>query len=278
MGIFDGQVALITGGARGQGRSHALHLAELGADVALVDLLDDPTFTQYPGATESDLAETVRAVEQLGRRVLARKVDVRDLDTMTSFAQDTVAELGRVDICIANAGILSMSEVSTMSAGMWSEMIDINLTGVFNSFRSVLPFMIEARYGRIIAISSAAGHMGFANLGHYTAAKWGIIGLAKATAMEVADKGITVNVVTPTNVNTGMIRNQATERLFLPGIENPTEDQVREAFVNNPMGVPWVESIDVSRAVAFLASPESTYITGETLGPLAGMAAANGAA
>ncbi|MEE3852999.1 mycofactocin-coupled SDR family oxidoreductase [Gordonia sp. LSe1-13] len=275
---LEGQVALITGGARGQGRSHAVHLASLGADIALVDSLKAPSTTAYAAPDRADLEETIRLVEKEGRRAFARQVDVRDVPGLTGFVADVVAELGRVDILIANAGMLSTSEISAMSPEVWAEMIDINLTGVFNSFRAVLPHMIASEYGRIVAISSAAGHMGFAQLGHYTAAKWGVIGLAKATALEVAQKGITVNVITPTNVNTAMIRNPAVEEMFLPGVANPTEEQVREAFVHNPMGVPWVESIDISRAVAFLVSPDSKYITGETIGPLAGMAATNGAA
>ncbi|MGR6520344.1 mycofactocin-coupled SDR family oxidoreductase (plasmid) [Rhodococcus erythropolis] len=278
MGSLDGQVALITGGARGQGRSHATHLASLGADIALVDSLKDAATTQYPLARQSDLDETVRLVKECGRTAIARQVDVRDSAGLGEFSNDVVARLGKIDILVANAGILTTAEVATMTSETWQEMIDVNLTGVFNAFRAVLPHMVEARYGRVVAISSAAGHMGFNNLGHYAAAKWGIIGLVKSVALELAGQGITVNAITPTNVNTPMIRNAACEALFLPGIDSPTEEQIREAYVNNPMGVPWVESIDVSRTVAFLASPDSKFITGETIGPLAGMAAANGAA
>lgn len=278
MGNLDGQIAFITGGARGQGRSHAVHLASEGADIVIVDSLKDNATTPYAMANQGDLDETVRLVEAQGRQAFARQVDVRDLEALTAFADEVVEKFGKIDILLANAGIMTAVPVAEMTAGVWAETIDINLTGVFNSFRAVLPHMINAGYGRIVATSSGGGHIGFNNLGHYCASKWGVIGLVKSVAMEVAHNGITVNAVTPTNVNTDMIRNAACEALFLPGVENPTEEQIRAAYVINPMGVPWIEPIDVSRTIGFLVSPDSKFITGETIGPLAGSGATNGAA
>lgn len=278
MGKFDGQVAFITGGARGQGRSHAVHLAEQGADIVITDSLKDNATTPYAMATQADLDETVRLIEGLGRKVLARQIDVRDLDGLIAFADEVVEKWGKIDILLANAGIMTAVPIAEMSGEVWGETVDINLTGVFNSFRAVLPHMAKAGYGRVVATSSGGGHIGFNNLGHYCAAKWGVIGLVKSAAMEMAQSGVTVNAVTPTNVNTDMIRNASCEALFLPGIENPTIEQIEAAYVINPMGVPWIEPVDVSRTIAFLVSPESKYITGETIGPLAGSGATNGAA
>lgn len=278
MGTLDGQIAFVTGGARGQGRSHAVHLAGLGADIVIVDSLKDNETTEYPMAAQSDLDETARLVRAQGRNVYTRQIDVRDFDGLTAFVDEIVEKLGKIDILLANAGIMTAVEIAEMSPQVWAETIDINLTGVFNSFRAVLPHMIEAGYGRVVATSSGGGHIGFNNLGHYCASKWGVIGLVKSAAMELAGKGITVNAVTPTNVNTDMIRNAACEALFLPGVDNPTDQQIRDAYVINPMGVPWIEPIDVSRTIAFLVDPDSKYITGETLGPLAGSGATNGAA
>ncbi|GAC01846.1 putative oxidoreductase [Gordonia namibiensis NBRC 108229] len=278
MGTFDGQIAFITGGARGQGRSHAVHLASLGADIVIVDSVKDNVTTPYGMATQADLDETVRLIEAEGRKAYARVVDVRDLDGLIAFADEIVERFGKIDILLANAGIMTAVPIAEMSGEVWAETVDINLTGVFNSFRAVLPHMVKAGYGRVVATSSGGGHIGFNNLAHYCAAKWGVIGLVKSAALEVAQSGVTVNAVTPTNVNTDMIRNDACEALFLPGIENPTQEQIEEAYVINPMGVPWIEPIDVSRTIAFLVSPESKFITGETIGPLAGSGATNGAA
>ncbi|MBM7279618.1 NAD(P)-dependent oxidoreductase [Gordonia rubripertincta] len=278
MGTFDGQIAFITGGARGQGRSHAVHLASLGADIVIVDSIKDNVTTPYGMATQADLDETVRLVEAQGRKAYARAIDVRDLDGLIAFADEVVERYGKIDILLANAGIMTAVPIAEMSGEVWAETVDINLTGVFNSFRAVLPHMVKAGYGRVVATSSGGGHIGFNNLAHYCAAKWGVIGLVKSAALEVAQSGVTVNAVTPTNVNTDMIRNDACEALFLPGIENPTQEQIEEAYVINPMGVPWIEPIDVSRTIAFLVSPESKFITGETIGPLAGSGATNGAA
>jgi NAD(P)-dependent dehydrogenase (short-subunit alcohol dehydrogenase family) len=229
-------------------------------------------------ASPDDLAETERLVLGQGRRCASYQADVRDLPALQQIADETVEKWGRIDVLLANAGILTFGAIGEMSPEVWDEMIGINLTGVFNTFRAVVPHMARAGYGRIVATSSAAGHIGMQTLGHYGAAKWGVIGLVKATALETVDQGITVNAVTPAMVDTPMVRNDDFRSFFLPDVSDPTEEEIREAYTMGPMNVPWLDPVDVSRTVLFLVSPESRYITGETIGPLLGMGAQNGAA
>jgi SDR family mycofactocin-dependent oxidoreductase len=276
MGRFDGKVVLVTGGARGQGRSHAVTFAKEGADVAICDIASQLDTVPYPMGSKDDLAETMRQVEEQDRRCVAGTADVRDLGQLTAFAEQTRSELGRLDFLLANAGIFSFSTVAEMDSATWGQMIDTNLTGVFNAMRAVLPIMIEQNYGRVVATSSMAGKMGFPNVGHYVAAKWGVIGLVKSVAQEVAGNGITVNAVCPTSVDTPMIQNEAAYRLFLPGVENPTREDAAPAFQSlNPIPVPWVEPVDISNAMVFLCSDEARYISGETIAVAAAQNAAN---
>lgn len=276
MGKFDGKVVLITGGARGQGRSHALKFASEGADVAFCDIASQLDTVPYGMSGPDDLAETVKLVEELDRRCVGAVADVRDLGQVQAFADRAVTELGRVDFLLANAGIFSFSTVAEMEETTWQQMIDTNLTGVFHALRAVLPTMIAQGHGRVVATSSMAGKMGMAHIGHYTAAKWGVIGLVKSTAQEVAAHGITVNAVCPTTVNTDMIRNEAAYRLFLPDNPHPTDADARPAFQSlNAIPVPWVEPIDISNTMAFLCSDEARYITGETIAVAAGQNATN---
>lgn len=273
MGKLDGQVALVTGGARGLGRSHARLLAAEGADIVLVDSVKDNATTGYPAATPDDLDETERLVLAEGRRCASHQADVRDLASLQRIADETVAEWGRIDVAIANAGIFSFGSIGEMAPEMWDEMIAINLTGTFNTMRAVIGHMTKAGYGRIVATSSAAARQGRQNIGHYSASKWGVIGLVKSAALETVDQGITVNAVTPTMVNTPMVVNDYVRSIFLPDEANPTDEQVREAYTLTPINAPWVEPSDVSRSILFLVSPESRYITGEALGPMMGMGA-----
>jgi len=276
MGKFDGKVVLITGGARGQGRSHALKFAGEGADVAFCDIASQIETVPYGMSKESDLADTVKMVEDLDRRCVGVRADVRDRDQVDEFVTRARSELGRVDFLLANAGIFSFSPVAEMSDTAWNDMIGTNLTGVFHAMRAVLPIMIEQNFGRIVATSSMAGKGGFGTIGHYVAAKWGVIGLVKSVAMEVAGNGITVNAVCPTTVNTDMIQNEAAYKLFLPDAAKPTKDEASAAFQSlNTIPVPWVESIDISNTMAFLCSDEARYITGETIAVAAGQNAAN---
>jgi SDR family mycofactocin-dependent oxidoreductase len=276
MGKFDGKVVLITGGARGQGRSHAVRFAQEGADIAFCDIAGQLDSVPYAMSREADLAETVKLVEELDRRCVAVRADVRDLGQVQAFVEQARTELGRVDFLLANAGIFSFGRIAELDSRTWSEMIDTNLTGVFHAMRAVLPIMIEQNYGRIVATSSMAGKTGSANIGHYTATKWGVIGLVKSAALEVAANGITVNAICPTTVNTDMIRNDAAYKLFRPDLEQVSEDEAAAVFqMLNSIPVPWVEPVDISNAMVFLCSDEARYITGETIAVAAGMNASN---
>lgn len=276
MGKLDGKVALITGGARGQGRSHAVTLAREGADVVVCDVARQVDTVPYPMGTPEQLEETVRMVEDLDRRCVAVQADVRDAGQVQGAVDRALAEFGQLDILLANAGIFSFSTVAEMTDQMWDDMLNTNLKGVFHALRAVLPHMIARGYGRIVATSSMAGRAGFPNIGHYVAAKWGVIGLVKSLAMEVGRFGITVNAVCPTGVDTDMIRNEHAYRLFLPGVPNPTDEQAAEAFASlNVLPVPWVEPQDISNAILFLVSDDARYITGNAMPVAAGQNAAN---
>ena len=203
MGRVDGKVALITGAARGQGRSHAVRLAQEGAEIIAVDSCTDAKTAPYARATREDLDETARLVEELDRRVLARVADVRDLGALQSAVADGISEFGRLDIVSANAGIASFAPAWELSEETWQEMIDVNLTGVWKTCKAAIPAMLEAgNGGSIILTSSTAGLVAYGNLAHYTSAKHGVTGLMRVLAVELAQHGIRVNSVHPTVVDT----------------------------------------------------------------------------
>jgi SDR family mycofactocin-dependent oxidoreductase len=264
MGRVEGKVAFITGAARGQGRSHAVRLAEEGADIIAVDICEPIEDMSGPGATEADLAETVRSVEALNRRIVARKVDVRNIDQLTRAVTDGVAELGRLDIVSVNAAIIGKPvRLHEMTSAAWQDLIDIDLTGAWNSAKAAVPHLIASGGGAVVFTSSVAGVKGSANMGHYVAAKHGVMGLMKAMAKELADHAIRVNSILPTQVNTPMLMNDDIYRLFSPGLEDPTlEDFTAVSQGLNVLPVPWVEPIDISNALLFLVSDEARYITG----------------
>lgn len=267
MGKLDGKVAFITGAARGQGRSHAVKLAQEGADIIAIDLCEQVGTVGFPLATEEDLAQTVKEVEALDRRIVATKADVRDTAALKKAVDDGVAELGRLDIVLANAGIASFAPVDELTDEMWDDMIDINLTGVFKTVRAALPHLkAGGRGGAIVLTSSTAGIKGLSNLAHYVAAKHGVVGLVKTFANEFAPYNIRVNSVHPTSVNTDMIHNEQTYKTFLPDNPNPQKDDAAEAFKTlNALPIEWVEPVDISNAIAFLVSDEGRYITGVQL-------------
>lgn len=276
-GRLQNKVAFITGAARGQGRSHALRLAEEGADIIACDLAEQIPTVPYSGATEEDLAETVRLVEQMDRRIVAKKVDVRNQAGLDELVAEGVAEFGRLDIVLANAGIMSLAPTVEITDDVWNETIDINLTGVWRTCKASIPHMIKAgNGGSIVLTSSTAGFSGFGNLAHYVAAKHGVVGLMRTMANELAQHWIRVNTVHPTNVETDMIMNEPTYRLFAPEFEHPTKEDARPAFLNmNLLPIPWVEARDISNAILFLASDEARYITGVALPVDAGQLAKN---
>jgi SDR family mycofactocin-dependent oxidoreductase len=205
MGKLDGKVAFITGAARGQGRSHAVKLASEGADIIAIDSCADTKTALYPMATEEDLAETVRLVEALDRRIVATKADVRDRDHLKKVVAAGVAELGRLDIVSANAGICTLQEWDEVTTEIWQETIDINLTGVWNTCVAAIPHLLAAGAGSIIITSSTAGRKGLPFFAPYVAAKAGVVGVAKSLANELGERNIRVNTVHPTGVNTKML-------------------------------------------------------------------------
>lgn len=263
-------VALVTGAARGQGRAHAVRLARDGADLVLVDLAG-PLHAPYPPAGPADLAETARLVAATGRRVLARRADVRDAAQLTAVVEEATAELGVVDVAVAGAGIAGGGPAADLPAEDWDAVVDTNLTGVWNTVRAVLPGMAAARRGAIVLVGSANGGLKAPpHLAHYAAAKHGVGGLVRALAAELGPLGIRVNAVHPTAVDTAMIHNEATYRLF--GVADRAGAAAAFAGLH-PLGVPWVQPEDVSAAVAFLVSAEARFVTGVGLPVDAGLSA-----
>jgi SDR family mycofactocin-dependent oxidoreductase len=268
MGRVEGKVAFVTGAARGQGRSHAIRLAEEGADIIAVDLCRQIESVPYPMSTPDDLAETVKQVEALDRRIVASEADVRDGAALRAAVDDGVAQLGRLDIVAANAGIASTADGTVgLSDQEWQDMVDVNLTGVWQTCKAAVPHLIRGgRGGSMILTSSAAGLMAYPNIGHYVAAKHGMVGLMKTLALELAPHNIRVNSLHPTQVNTPMIMNETIYRLFMPDQEHPTAQGFAPVSQEmNALPIPWVESVDISNALVFLASDEARYITGVTL-------------
>ncbi|MGQ0479815.1 MAG: mycofactocin-coupled SDR family oxidoreductase [Pseudonocardia sp.] len=265
MGRVEGKVAFITGAARGQGRSHAVRLAQEGADIIAVDIEEQVRSSWAPTATAEDLAQTVKLVEDLDRRIIARTADVRDLAALETVVAEGIAEFGRLDIVCANAGIGSSGVLWEISEADWQEMIDINLTGVWKTAKAAIPSMIElGNGGSVILTSSVAGLMAMPNIGHYTAAKHGVVGLMRAFAVELAPHAIRCNSVHPTTVDTPMIANPVGYQMFtgIEGADRATAEQNMVAL--NALKVPWVEAVDISNAVLWLASEEARYVTGTT--------------
>jgi len=278
VGRLSGKVALITGGARGQGRSHAVTFAREGADIVTCDLVSQVATVPYPMSVPDDLNETVKLVEEQDGRCVAMQADVRDTAQIQAVVERGIAEFGKIDILVANAGIVAPVPLLDITDDDWSDMIDIDLTGVFKSIRAVAPHMVERRSGRIIATASIVGRIGASGLSHYAAAKWGVIGLVKSAALEFGPYGVTVNAVCPTNVDTPMIQNPAMYALFAPGVQNPTRDDVTPGFSSlNALPVPWVQVQDISEGMLYLAAESGRYVTGETLTIAAGWNANNAA-
>lgn len=271
---FAGRVAVITGAGRGQGRCHALEFARLGADVAVCDLCHDLPTVGYPMSSPEDLEETVRLVEEEGRTCVSAVADVRDLAALVAFVDSARDRLGSVDVLVANAGVSTMGSICTMDASEWSETLDTNLTGVFNAMRAVAPHMRRQRSGRIIAISSMMGRTSNPGIPAYVASKWGVIGLCKSVAYELAAFGVTVNAVAPGNVSTPMIHNDVLYRLMRPDLERPSREDVVDGMTAlHAQPVPWLEPEEITAAVVFLASDAARHITGTVLDVDAGASA-----
>lgn len=255
MGQLTGQVALVTGGARGQGRAHAIALADAGATVVVCDIAAPLATVPYPLATPADLDETVQMISNAGGRASAAVTDVRDGKAVDELTDRIIAEHGRLDILVANAGICVLGPVAGLPDDVWRDTIETNLSGVFYCIRAALPHMTRQRYGRVVAISSGAGRGAMRNLGPYGASKWGLIGLVKSVALETATDGITANVICPATVGTPMVLNDHSFRAFRPDLADPTADDARERHQRlNPMRVPWLDPEDVTRAVMYLVT------------------------
>jgi SDR family mycofactocin-dependent oxidoreductase len=275
-GAVTGKVALITGGARGHGRSHALALASVGADSAFLDIGSNVPGIGYDLANENDIDETRQLIERTGVRCMARPVDTRDRDVLGAFIDEVAASFSRVDILIANHGVVAVSPVETMTFDQWDAVIGINLTGVFNVTRFVLPHMRPQGWGRIVVTSSMAGKTGVPELADYAASKWGLIGFVKSLALETAKQGITVNAICPCMVNTPILHNSVMYGMFRPDLDAPTLDDVIEGFsAMQEQGIPWVEPEDITDTIMFLVSDGAKRITGETLSVASGQNARN---
>lgn len=273
MGQLDGRVAIITGAARGQGRSHALALAAEGADVVVCDIAAQIDTVPFPLGTKAELDETVEMVRRAGGRCMGQPVDIRDTAQVDAVVEQTLSEFGRLDILVANAAICTSQPADEITDQEWSDMVDTNLTGTFKCVRAALKPMKEQQYGRIVVVSSMTGRHGNPNLAHYSATKFGVIGFAKSVALEVAQTGITVNVMCPTSVNTPMLHNEKNYKLFCPEIENPTIEDVKPRFAGlNPMRVPWIEPEVFSRAILYLVT-DPGFMTGSVLEVSAGISA-----
>jgi SDR family mycofactocin-dependent oxidoreductase len=255
-GRVQGKVAFITGAARGQGRSHAIRLAEEGADIIAVDICRDYPTVGYSLATPADLAETVKAVEALDRRIVASQADVRDFGALRAAVDGGVAQLGRLDVVCANAGICTIQAWNEVTPAVWQDTLDTNLTGVWNTIVAAAPHLIAAGGGSIICTSSTAGIKGLPFLAPYVAAKHGVVGIAKTMANELAQHQIRVNTVHPTGVDTPMAAG-------LGGLDPliGSNANLGPIFMNT-LPVESVDPRDISNAVLFLASDESRYVTG----------------
>lgn len=271
-GRVEGKVAFITGAARGQGRAHAVRLAEEGADIIAVDICRDLPTIGYPMGTADELAETASLVEKLDRRIVTYEVDVRDPAALSDAVSGGISELGRLDTVVANAAALGRTDGWKITQEQWDETIDINLTGVFNTCMATIPHLVnQGEGGSVIMTGSLAASKGLRNLGHYVAAKHGVVGLMRVLANELAEHWIRVNVVNPNAVDTPMVHNIDTYKMFTPHLDNPTREDASEAFRGlNSLPIDFIPPGEISHAVLYFASDESRFVTGQTLGVDAG--------
>ena len=251
-----GKVVVVTGAAKGTGRVHCERFADEGADVIALDA----------EAAADELRSTAMEVENRGRRCATGLADVSELEAMTAAIDDGAAELGRLDVVVANAGVhLPGAPAWELDPQVWQRTLDINLTGVWHTVRASVPHMVN-RGGSVVIISSTSGLRGLPNTAHYTASKHAVVGLARTLANELGPRGIRVNTVHPGPVATPMVLNEATFRRLRPDLDNPTAAHAAEVLqARNLLPVPWVEPVDIANAVLFLASDAARYITGTQL-------------
>ncbi|WP_374023712.1 mycofactocin-coupled SDR family oxidoreductase [Mycobacterium sp. HNNTM2301] len=261
---LEGKVAFITGAARGQGRAHAVRMAQEGAEIIAIDACT--TVGPNVGATLTDFDETVKRVETLGRRICWSQVDIRDYEGISAALNDGVDRFGRLDVVVCNAGISSGGPATELSEQYWQDMIDINLTGQWKTCKAAIPHLIASGGGSISIISSFAGLNGMPTGASYCSAKTGLIGLMRVLAIEHGKHNIRVNTIHPSNVVTPMLINDEAFKHFRPDLENPTlEDFEQAAKRVHLLPVPYVQPEDIANAAIFLASDEGRFITGVTL-------------
>ncbi|MBH0776598.1 mycofactocin-coupled SDR family oxidoreductase [Nocardia bovistercoris] len=262
------KVAFVTGAARGQGRSHAVHLAREGADIIAIDICAPIDGMPEPTSTPDDLAETAEMIKGFGRRVVTAQVDVRDYASLAAAVDGGVEQLGRLDIIVANAGIGTPgAPLDEMDEQRWQDTIDVNLTGVWKTVKAGIGHIKAGeRGGSIVLTSSVGGLKAYQRVGHYVSAKHGVVGLMRTLAVELGPHSIRVNSIHPTHVNTPMLMNESTYTTFRPDLENPGPADLEPICrMFHVLPIPWVEAEDISNAVLFLASDESRYMTGVPL-------------
>ncbi|MDQ1487478.1 MAG: hypothetical protein QOJ62_3171 [Actinomycetota bacterium] len=275
MGALEGKVAFTSGGARGQGRSHAVRLAQEGADIITFDLCDQVPTVAYTGATEDDLATTVKEVEAVDRRIIARKADVRDMAAVQAVLDEGLAEFGRVDIVLANAGIMPIAGEQAQQMQAWHDAIDILVTGVLHTCQAAIPRLIEQGQGGAMVITSSTGGLKSplrvldvltpGAIG-YVAGKHAVVGIMRSYANALGPYSIRCHTVHPTGVNTPMVANEPFATLAA------TQPSLMEGM-HNALPVPLIEAVDVSNAIVYLCSEAGRYITGVTMPVDAGAAA-----
>ena len=268
---LEGRVAFVTGAARGQGRAHAVRLASEGADIVAVDVCGPVSDTiTYPAATSEDLAETASAVEATGRKVLAREVDIRDLAAQQQLVADTIEQFGRLDVVVANAGVLSWGRMFEMSEDQWDTVIDVNLNGTWRTLRATVPAMIEAgNGGSIIVVSSSAGLKATPGNSHYAASKHGLVAITNSLALEVGEYGIRVNSIHPYSIDTPMVEPDAMMEIFgkyptyihsfSPMPFHPVNHEGKKGLQE------FMTAEEVSDVVTWLASDASATISGSQI-------------
>jgi SDR family mycofactocin-dependent oxidoreductase len=270
-GTLEGRVAFVTGAARGQGKAHAVRLAEEGADIIAIDVCGAISDTiTYPAATSEELADTVRAVESTGRKVLAREVDIRDLAAQKQLVADGIEQFGRLDIVVANAGVLSWGRLFEMSEEQWDTVIEVNLSGTWRTIRAAVPAMIEAgNGGSIIIVSSSAGLKATPGNGHYSASKHGLVGLTNALAIELGEFGIRVNSIHPYSIDTPMVEPEAMMEIFgkYPAFLHSFSPMPYQPVNHNgKKGLKeFMTPEEVSDVVAWLAADGSATISGSQI-------------
>jgi SDR family mycofactocin-dependent oxidoreductase len=265
-----GRVAVVTGAARGIGRSIAVDMAANGADIVGIDITSVVSpIVEYPASTPSDLEETGRLVREHGRKFLAITVDIRNLSALRSAAERAEQSMGKIDIVVANAGIQAFQPILEMDDKHWDDVLHTNLFGTANTVRAFAPHLVKQGKGRMILVASMQGRYGTKNGSAYSASKWGIIGLMKSAALELGKYKITVNTIEPGLIDTAMTRNPRRwseavgESMTTPPPENPTEEQVTKARVpKSPLGVPWLTPEEVAPVAVFLASDAAAMVTG----------------